>query len=97
MSSIITFTYCSKWNHPIDTALKDSTEPWVWCFIHIRFMLYVISVMFSSGPLQVAVTVFGYIEGSFLVVRTGDARERHAPNIYRCMTFARITISDYQK
>ncbi len=29
--------------------------------------------------------VFGYIEGSFLVSRTGDARERHVPNIYRCM------------
>ncbi len=25
--------------------------------------------------------VFGYIEGSFLVSRTGDPRERHVPNI----------------
>ena len=32
-------------------------------------------------PPQEAVTVFGYIEGSFLVSRTGDARERHAPNM----------------
>ena len=27
-------------------------------------------------------TVFGYIEGSFLVSRTGDARERHVPPYY---------------
>ncbi len=26
--------------------------------------------------------VFGYIEGSFLVNRTGDVCERHVPNIY---------------
>jgi hypothetical protein len=31
------------------------------------------------------VVVFGYIEGSFSVIRTGDVRERHVPNIYRCM------------
>ena len=30
-------------------------------------------------------TVLGYIEGSFYVRRTEDARERHVPNIYRCM------------
>ncbi len=30
--------------------------------------------------------VFGYIEGSFLVIRTGDTREHHVPNIYRCMS-----------
>ncbi len=29
--------------------------------------------------------MFGYIEGSFLVSRTGDVRERYAPNIYRCI------------
>jgi hypothetical protein len=29
--------------------------------------------------------VFGYIEGSFLVSKTGDAREHHVPNIYRSM------------
>ena len=28
-----------------------------------------------------ATVVFGYIEGSFLVSRTGDVRERYAPNI----------------
>ncbi len=32
---------------------------------------------------QEAVTMFGYIEGSFLVNRTGDACERHVPNIHR--------------
>ena len=34
---------------------------------------------------QEATVVFGYIEGSFLVSRTGDVRERYAPNIYRCI------------
>ena len=33
------------------------------------------------GPPQEAVAVFGYIEGSFLVSRTGDAGERHVPDI----------------
>ena len=32
---------------------------------------------------QEDVTMFGYIEGSFLVNRTGDACERHVPNIHR--------------
>jgi hypothetical protein len=31
------------------------------------------------------VAVFEYIEGSFLVNRTGDEYEHHVPNIYRCM------------
>ena len=30
--------------------------------------------------------VFGYIDGSFLVRRTDDAREHHVPNIYRFMS-----------
>ena len=40
-------------------------------------------VYVSQGPHQGV--VFGYIEGSFLVNRTGDVRERYAPNIYRCI------------
>ncbi len=32
---------------------------------------------------QESVTMFGYIEGSFLVNRTGDVCERHIPNIHR--------------
>ena len=49
--------------------------------MNMRFMLHVISVICSvSGPPQEVVTVFGYIEGSFLVSRTGDVRERHVPN-----------------
>ncbi len=31
-------------------------------------------------------SVFGYIEGSFLVSRTGDARERHVPNMHRYLS-----------
>jgi hypothetical protein len=44
-----------------------------------------VEVYVSHGPHQEATVVFGYIEGSFLVSRTGDARERYAPNIYRCI------------
>ena len=42
-----------------------------------------VEVYVSHGPHQEATVVFGYIEGSFLVSRTGDVRERYAPNIYR--------------
>jgi hypothetical protein len=42
-----------------------------------------VEVYVSQDPHQEATVVFGYIEGSFLVRRTGDARERYAPNIYR--------------
>ena len=44
-----------------------------------------VEVYVSHGPHQEATVVFGYIEGSFLVSRTGDVRERYAPNIYRCI------------
>ena len=50
----------------------------------VRLNISVISLVY--GPPQEAVEVFGYIEGSFLVRRTGDARERHVPNIYRCIS-----------
>ena len=40
-----------------------------------------VEVYVSHVPHQEATVVFGYIEGSFLVNRTGDARERCAPNI----------------
>jgi len=50
-------------------------------------LCYVISVVcLVEGPPQETVAVFGYIEGSFLEIRTGDARERHGPNIYSCMS-----------
>ena len=42
-----------------------------------------VEVYVSHDPHQEATVVFGYIEGSFLVSRTGDARERYVPNIYR--------------
>ena len=45
-----------------------------------------VEVCVSQGPHQGATVVFEYIEGSFLVSRTGDAREYHVPNIYRCMS-----------
>jgi hypothetical protein len=34
---------------------------------------------------QGATVLFGYIEGSFLVSKTGDECERYVPNIYRCI------------
>ncbi len=42
-----------------------------------------VEVYVSQGPHQGATVVFGYIEGSFLVGRTGDAREQYDPNMYR--------------
>ena len=42
-----------------------------------------VEVCISQGPHQGATVVFGYIEGSFLVRRAGDVRERYAPNMYR--------------
>jgi hypothetical protein len=52
--------------------------------MHMWSMLYVISVIcLVYGSPQEAVAVFGYIEGSFLVSRTGDVRERRVPNIHR--------------
>ena len=44
-----------------------------------------VEVYVSQDPHQGATVVFGYIEGSLLVSRTGDVRERYAPNIYRCI------------
>ena len=44
-----------------------------------------VEVYVSHGPHQEATVVFGYIEGSFLVSRTGDVRELYVPNIYRCI------------
>jgi hypothetical protein len=51
-----------------------------------------VEVYVSQGPHQGATVVFGYIEGSFLVSRTGDACEHYAPNIYRCI----LTYTVYQ-
>ncbi len=42
-----------------------------------------VEVYVSHGTHQEATVVFGYIEGSFLVSRTGDVHERYVPNIYR--------------
>ena len=44
-----------------------------------------VEVYVSQGPHQGATVVFGYIEGSFLVSKTGDVCERYDPNIYRCI------------
>jgi hypothetical protein len=44
-----------------------------------------VEVYVSHDPHQEATVVFGYIEGSFLVSRTGDVSERYTPNIYRCI------------
>ncbi len=44
-----------------------------------------VEVYVSHDSHQEATLVFGYIEGSFLVTGTGDARERYAPYIYGCI------------
>jgi hypothetical protein len=51
-------------------------------YVVIRYMsiiCYMPVTCLVQSPPQEAVTVFGYIEGPFLVSRTGCARERHAP------------------
>ncbi len=44
-----------------------------------------VEVYVSQSPHQGATVVFGYIEGSFLVSQTGDAREHYDPCIHRCI------------
>ena len=48
--------------------------------LYVYYMLYA-CYMSSSEPSSEAVVVFGYIEGPFLVSRTGCTRELHAPCI----------------
>ena len=59
------------WVRQLDTS--PSTRRWS------------VEVYVSQDPHQGATVVFGYIEGSFLVSRTGDSRELYVPNIYRCI------------
>jgi hypothetical protein len=47
------------------------------CYMSI--ICYMTVICLVQNPPQEAVTVFGCIEGPFLVSRTGHARERHAP------------------
>jgi hypothetical protein len=49
------------------------------CYMSIICYMSVIRLV--QSPPQEAVTVFGYIEGPFLVSRTSCARERHTPCI----------------
>jgi hypothetical protein len=49
------------------------------CYMSIICCMPLICLV--QSPPQEAVVVFGYIEGSFLVSKTGCARERHAPCI----------------
>ena len=49
------------------------------CYMSIICSIPVICLV--QSPPQEVVVVFGYIEGPFLVSRTGCARERHAPCI----------------
>ena len=51
------------------------------CYMSIICYMPVICLV--QSPPQEAVVVFGYIEGPFLVSRTGCARERHSPCIER--------------
>eukprot|EP00001_Collodictyon_triciliatum_P181185 32333_2 len=55
-------------------------------YAHVVYVTCYFCYMFSLGPSSGSSAVFGYIEGSFLVSRTGDAHEHHVPNIYRCMS-----------
>jgi hypothetical protein len=47
------------------------------CYMSI--ICYMSVTCLVQSPPQEAVVVFGYIEGPFLVRRTGCAHERHAP------------------
>ncbi len=49
------------------------------CYMSI--ICYMTVICLVQNPPQEAVVVFGYIEGSFLVSRTGCAREYHTPCI----------------
>ncbi len=49
------------------------------CYMSIICYMFVICLV--QSPSQETVVVLGYIEGSFLVSRTGCAREHHAPCI----------------
>ena len=48
---------------------------------YMSIICYMPVICLVQSPPQEAVVVFGYIEGSFLVSRTGCVRERHAPCI----------------
>ncbi len=49
------------------------------CYMSIICYMSVICLV--KSPPQESVVVFGYIEGPFLVSRTGCTRQRHAPCI----------------
>jgi hypothetical protein len=48
---------------------------------YMSIICYMTVICLVQSPPQEAVVVFGYIEGPFLVSRTGCAREHHAPCI----------------
>ena len=70
-------------------SVTDSTEKWYDVYAHAVYVVicymsiicYMPVICLVQSPPQEAVVVFGYIEGPFLVSRTGCARERHAPCI----------------
>ena len=70
-------------------SATDSTEQWYDVYAHAVYVVicymsiicYMPVICLVQSPPQEAVVVFGYIEGSFLVSRTGCAREHHAPCI----------------
>jgi hypothetical protein len=53
------------------------------CYMSIRVAIicYMSVICLVQSPPHEAVVVFGYIQGSFLVSKTGCARECHAPCI----------------
>ncbi len=59
--------------------------------LHPSTCRWSVEVYVSQDPHQGATVVFRYIEGSFLVSKTGDARERYAPNTYSHSSSSVIT------
>jgi hypothetical protein len=56
---------------------------WVrWLDVSPSTRRWSVEVYVSQDPHQGETVVFGYIEGSFLVSRTGDVRERYDQNLY---------------
>jgi hypothetical protein len=74
---------CPSFRHGLHGAVGmifySHTVYVVICYMSI--ICYMSVIYLVQNPPQEAVVVFGYIEGPFLVSRTGCARERHAPCI----------------
>ncbi len=73
------------WGHDTDVRGRD-VHGWVRQIdVSPSTCRWSVEVYVSQGPHQGATVVFGYIEGSFLVRKTGDVYERYDFNIYKCI------------